>query len=247
MRNITIHTSQNVPIEYELATSRDRIFAALLDAFVFYLGYYLTVFLLTAFELSSIWLHGFGGVFFLTYFPLFLFLGYHILCDTLIGQTIGKKALGIKVIRLDGNEMSIGDHALRATFYIIDCFITSGFLAIVMVMSTEKAQRLGDMAANTSVIKLRPAGSFSLMDILAISSLENYEPVYPQVVNLKEEDMILVKNIFNRYKTYNNASHQTAVIACVNRLQEVLEIKQIQGDYFSFLNIILKDYIVLTR
>lgn len=247
MKNITIHTSQNVPIEYELATTRDRIIAALLDLTIFTFGYFASFIFISSLGISSAWFSGFGGRFTIMYLPILLFLGYHVMCDTFAGQMIGKKAMAIKVIRLDGNDLTIGDHALRAAFYLIDCLITYGFLAIVLVMSTENAQRLGDMATNTSVIKLRPSNNFNLIDILSISSLENYEPVYPQVVNLKEEDMILVKNIFNRSRAYNYDVHHQALTTCVQRLQSILEIKQFEGDYYAFLNTILKDYIVLTR
>jgi uncharacterized RDD family membrane protein YckC len=246
MKNITIYTAQNVPVEYELAVARDRILAALLDALVFFVIYYIAIFLIAS-TAGNVFFERFGAVFFFQFFPLFLFLGYHVFCDVLTGGTLGKKALKIKVIRLDGNEITLGDHGIRAAFYIIDCFVTLGFMAIVLVMSTEKAQRFGDMAANTTVIKLRPTTVFNLNDILSISTLSSYQPIYPQVVNLKEDDMILVKTILNRYRNYNNAAHQEAIASSVQRLQEILEIKDLQGDYFAFLNIILKDYIVLTR
>lgn len=248
MKNISIMTSQNVAIEYELAATRDRVFASILDVLVFFVPYYILMALFASSMLAHLWLSDrFGMVFFFTFFPIFLFLCYHVLCETLIGQTVGKKALGIRSIRLDGERLSIGDHALRAAFYLIDCFLTSGFLAIVLVMSSEKAQRFGDMAANSTVVKLNASHSFRLKDILAISSLENYQPIYPQAMKLKEEDVILIKNLLNRRSQYNYSAHQNAVVQCALRLKEILEIPQITTDYYTFLNTILKDYIVLTR
>lgn len=248
MKSISIMTSQNVAIEYELAATRDRIFASILDLIVFYVPYYILILLFASSYMAKIWLSDrFGSVFFFMFFPIFLFLCYHVLCETFIGQTVGKKALGIRCVRLDGEQLSIGDHALRAAFYLIDCFLTSGFLAIVLVMSSEKAQRFGDMAANSTVVKLNATNTFRLKDILAISSLENYQPIYPQAAKLKEEDVILIKNILNRRTQYNYIAHQNAVIQCALRLKEILEIPQITTDYYTFLNTILKDYIVLTR
>jgi uncharacterized RDD family membrane protein YckC len=246
MKNITIHTAQNVPIEYELASSQNRIFAALLDVIAFFFCY-LVLFLVIASMGASALTDRFGAVFFMQYFPMFLFLCYLAAFDVLLGGSLGKRALKIRVIRLDGKELSLGDHAIRAAFYLIDCFLTLGFMAIVLVMSTEKGQRLGDMAANTTVIKLRPTNTFSLTDILSISSLDSYQPVYTQVVNLKEEDMLLVKTILNRARTYQNTAHQTAVSDCAAHLQTILGIDDFNGNDFTFLNTILKDYIVLTR
>lgn len=246
MKNITIHTAQNVPIEYELASSQDRIFAAILDAIGFFFSY-LVLFLVVASAGASALTDRFGAVFFMQFFPMFLFLCYLVVFDVLLGGSLGKKALKIQVIRLDGKELTLGDHAIRAAFYLIDCFVTLGFMAIVLVMSSEKGQRLGDMAANTTVIKLRPANTFSLMDILSISSLDSYQPVYPQVVNLKEEDMLLVKTILTRARIYQNTAHQIAVEECAAHLQHILAIDDFRGNNFTFLNTILKDYIVLTR
>ena len=246
MKNITIHTAQNVPIEYELASPQDRILAAILDVLVF-LFCYIILFLVLASAMTSALADRFGAVFFMQFFPMFLLLCYQVFFDILLGGSLGKKALKIQVIRLDGKELSFGDHAIRAAFYLIDCFLTLGFMAIVLVMSTEKAQRLGDMSANTTVIKLRATSSFSLVEILSISSLDNYQPVYPQVINLKEEDLLLVKMILTRSRTYQNAVHQTAVENCVLHLKDILKIEDFRVNNFTFLNTILKDYIVLTR
>lgn len=248
MKNISIMTSQNVAIEYELAATRDRIFASILDCLVFFIPYYISMLLFASSRMAQLWLSDrFGSIFFFTFFPIFLFLCYHVMCETFIGQTVGKKAIGIRCIRLDGERLSIGDHALRAAFYLIDCFLTSGFLAIVLVMSSEKAQRFGDMAANSTVVKLNASNSFRLKDILAISSLDNYQPMFPQAAKLKEEDVILIKNLLSRRSQYNYEAHQNAVVQCALRLKEILEIQTISTDYYSFLNTILKDYIVLTR
>jgi uncharacterized RDD family membrane protein YckC len=244
MKTITILTSQNVPIEYDLAAVRDRLLAALLDVVAVFISYIIFVFIVLR---DSNFLNDRFGEVFVVYFSFVVFVLYQILCEMFLGGTLGKKALNIKTIRLDGQELTLGDHVVRSVFYLIDCFITSGFLAIVMVMSTDFSQRLGDMATNTTVIKLRKQYNFSLANILSISSLDNYEPVYPQVANLREEDLILVKIMLNRHRKYNNDAHTDAIHQCAQRLQQILEIPYYQGDVYSFLNTILKDYIVLTR
>lgn len=247
MKTIAIKTAQNVQVDYELAHTRDRIFAALIDVIAFTLLYYIAILVIASSGMNHNWFEGFGALFFLQLLPIFLFLNYLTFSEAFLGYSLGKKILGIRVVRIDGEQLTMSDHLMRAIFYLLDCLFTAGFLAIVMVMSTEKAQRLGDFAANTTVIKLRSSTAFYLGDILAISSLDNYEPVYPQVVHLKEEDMILVKNVIARYRKYNNSAHEKTVVDCVTQIQKVLSIEKFNGDYIGFLNTILKDYIVLTR
>ena len=59
------------------------------------------------------------------------------------------------------------------------------------------------MAANTTIIKVgNTRFQFSLQDILGISSLDNYQPTYPQVRSLSERDMIFIKNTISRYSTF---------------------------------------------
>jgi hypothetical protein len=181
------------------------------------------------------------------FFPLLFVFAYFLTMEGFTGQTLGKKALGIKVVRLDGQEPALGDYAIRTLFHLIDVLFTSGLLAIVLISFSAKKQRVGDMAANTSVVKLNPSSIFNLSDILKIDSLESYEPIFPQVLLLKEEDMLVVKSVLARYRMYQNEAHANIAIETVRHLVTILDIKEYPRDNLNFLNTILKDYIVLTR
>jgi uncharacterized RDD family membrane protein YckC len=69
------------------------------------------------------------------------------------GQTLGKMLLGIKVVREDNGEVpGLGAAAIRTVLRLIDglFFYLVGFIAILI---SSKNQRLGDMAANTLVVR----------------------------------------------------------------------------------------------
>jgi uncharacterized RDD family membrane protein YckC len=246
MKNIDIVTSQNVLIEYQLASVGERILAFFIDAAVlfFIILCWFQIGGLTAIFFSD---DQFMTIFLFRFFPLLLVFAYFLLMEGFTGQTIGKKALGIKVVRLDGQEPAIGDYALRTLFHLVDVLLTSGLLAIILVAMSAKRQRVGDMAANTSVVKLNPSSVFTLSDILKIDSLESYEPIFPQVLLLKEDDMLIVKSVLARYRMYQNEAHANIAIETVRHLVTILDIKEYPRDNLSFLNTILKDYIVLTR
>jgi hypothetical protein len=180
--------------------------------------------------------------------PIVGFLGYHLLSEVLgNGQSWGKKSMGIQVVRLDGREPGLSDYLLRAVFHIVDTITSVGILASLLISTTAKNQRLGDITANTTVIRIRQNRRFKLEDILRINTLEDYEPQYPAVRQLSEQDMLLVKNVVNRYQTYHNPAHRQAVEELVDRLQELLHIEETPPDKIGFLKTLIRDYIVLTR
>ena len=86
-------------------------------------------------------------------FGAVLSLGYAVFFTGYCGQTPGKMALRIKVIRTDGSQISYGRAALRE---IPGKFISSILLAIgyIMVAFDRHKQGLHDKIADTYVIKL---------------------------------------------------------------------------------------------
>ncbi len=244
-KTIEIRTTQNVTIEYELAGLRERALAWMLDTAIIVIGYYLMVILIMlVFGMVGNWWGVFLGMLgFLAYFL------YNILFEILKrGQSPGKMALGIKIVRLDGKDPEWSDVTLRALLQLVDAIFSLGLIGGLLIKTTAKAQRLGDMAANTTAIKLQSSNySFRLADILSISSLQNYTPVYPQVRNLSERDMIFVKNTLTRLSTYHNQAHEELMEDLVTRLMPLIGVEQRPLNRVEFLKTLLKDYIVLTR
>lgn len=244
---VEITTTQNVTIEYDLARLRERVLAYLLDGMVMILAYGLLVVLLLAafgrFLDSTKWVIFFYVLFFV------LWMGYHVFSETMMnGQTVGKKASGIKVMRLDGKELRWSDVTLRAVLQIVDVITCMGIVGVILVKTTPKGQRLGDLAANTTVVKLQMmSGKFSLNDILNIASIENYTPRFPQIKQLPEHDILLIKRTLSRYQSWPNEAHAEAVDQLAERLKEVLHIEQPIASELEFLRTLLRDYIVLTR
>lgn len=85
------------------------------------------------------------------------------------------------------------------------------------------------------------------LDDIQIQSRETYQPVYVQVKQLAEEDVLLIKSAIDRYRKYNNEVHQEAIVQLTTRLKSILDIKDAIPDNVRFLQTIIHDYIVLTR
>lgn len=245
MQTIDIRTTQNVTIEYELAALSDRIFAYVIDMLIIATTHALVVWGLSALfsiENESIL------VFLIGFLPFFELILYHFFMELHNnGQSFGKKAIGIQVVRTDGRQPSAGDLLLRSVFLVVDVVFSFGIIAVLLISSSDRHQRLGDMTANTTVISIKQKLRFSLTDILKINTLDNYEPKYPDVKKLSEQDMLLIKNTLNRYDKYKNPAHEQALNAMVNKVREQLDIVEKPKNRMEFLRTLLRDYIVLTR
>ena len=225
---------------------RERIVAWILDFFVVAFGY-LLLYQLAFFLFHALWDRGWSMLWMAL--PFLAYFLYNIFMEILnSGQTLGKMALNTRVVRLDGKDPEWSDVVLRSILQLVDSLFCFGIIGILLIKTTPKFQRLGDMAANTTVIKIQQGGwRFRLEDILNISTLKNYQPTYPQVRFLSERDMIFVKNVISQYHRFPNQAHEAVVEDLVSHLMPLLDIQQRPLDRLEFLKTLLKDYIVLTR
>lgn len=247
MPTIDIRTTQNVTIEYELASLWERMAALIIDVVIVGALDFVVVMLITSAvgtgDGSSLFLGVVYGL-----LPVCLFMLYQLLSEILAdGRSWGKRIMNLKVVRLDGEEPGLSDYLLRAVFYIVDFLFSIGILGALLISSTRKRQRLGDMTANTTVIRTKHQVQFGLDDILKINTLSNYEPQFPAVRQFNEQDMLLIKSIIARCSRYANPAHREALDELVANLCQQLDIAIIPKDKITFLKTLIRDYIVLTR
>lgn len=126
MQNIILKTAQNVAIEYELASLRERVTAFMIDLLVVLLGYVLLVILIANAVSNQQSINNMAIYVVYSVLPIACFLLYQLISEiALDGQSWGKRATHIKVIRLDGEEVSLSDYLIRVVFYLIDVFFFS--------------------------------------------------------------------------------------------------------------------------
>jgi len=79
-------------------------------------------------------------------------LVYVVVLEATQGATLGKKAMGLKVVKMDGTAISWKESIIRNLLRIIDGI---GFYLVgaIIVWVTKSKQRLGDIAAGTIVVK----------------------------------------------------------------------------------------------
>jgi uncharacterized RDD family membrane protein YckC len=83
-----------------------------------------------------------------------LAFAYFTLLEGNRGQTLGKMLLGIKVVREDNGEVpGLGAAAIRTVLRLIDVLPFAYLVGYISILISSKNQRLGDMAANTLVVR----------------------------------------------------------------------------------------------
>lgn len=85
--------------------------------------------------------------------------GYPALLESLWdGRTLGKRALGLRVVTTEGGPVRFRHAAIRAVFYLLDLWIPPGGLTgLTAALLTRRGQRVGDLAAGTIVVRVRGA------------------------------------------------------------------------------------------
>jgi uncharacterized RDD family membrane protein YckC len=79
-------------------------------------------------------------------------LYYYFALESGAGQTVGKKLLKLRVVRADGRPAGMGEIAVRTILRVVDGIGVYIVGLIVMLVTGERRQRIGDLAASTIVV-----------------------------------------------------------------------------------------------
>jgi uncharacterized RDD family membrane protein YckC len=229
LENVSINTSQNVQISYPIAGLSDRIFAFMID-FVIIISVTVVIVLVLSYTQVG---ESSQAVMLLTVFP---FIFYHLVMEiTMGGQSVGKKVMDIKVVKLNGTQATVGAFLLRWIIRPLDIFFYGG-VAILCISVGGKGQRLGDMAAGTTVIKLK--SSAFLKDHAISSTDENYNPVFKDADQLDSDYIDLINRAI---KAKLEMLDDKPVEAIAAKTKQKLEIETDMPD-LKFLHTVIKDY-----
>lgn len=236
-KSIEISTAHNIVVYFDLASLLERIVSCIIDLVIVSIVALLLGALIASFGIPSV---GWG-------IALIIAGTYHLIFEVFnAGQSPGKKLLNLKVVNLKGVPPSPNEAFQRWIFRMVDVTFSLGSLASIFISSSPKNQRLGDLIAGCTVIKLKKSKPVSLDRILRIQERER-KIVYPGVTSFKEQDMLLVKEILSRQQKFRNRSTKKALEMMSLKLSKALQVVPAPIDHVTFLENVLKDYVSLTR
>jgi len=242
MRRIEIITPQNVPIQYQLANVRERAIAFMLDMVILFISLLFLFLLLQSFLDSDSMEIVYLGVL----LPIFLFYSFAFEFF-LNGQTPGKKVIGLRIVKLSGTDLSISDYTLRWAFRWIDIWASLGSIAALKISASHNGQRIGDLLADTSIIKIKPDFNVTLNDLLSIKKVDAVEIEFPSVIQFNDQEMLLIKQLIDRQKKYPNVAHQELIKNTARGVASRLGLDKYPGDARVFLSKTLSEYVAITR
>jgi uncharacterized RDD family membrane protein YckC len=248
MLQVKLNTGFNIEVDFMIAPFIKRLFAWLIDI-VIIIAWIVIMNKVLQIGQEYIWaLPAWEDILillpFFLYFPLSeIFLN---------GQTVGKKAMQIKVIAIDGGNPSVSQFLIRWLFRMIDFpwwlpfAIMSGefpwwsaiflFGGIGCLIGTPYSQRIGDIVAGTILIDTRNRTSWE--DTVFTELEADYQPRYPQVMQLSDKDINTLKGIISAVRKKSDYDLSIRIAA---RIRSKLHIEDDQ-DSLEFLQTLLKDY-----
>ncbi len=195
-----INTSQNVPLELEIAGVGKRGMALIIDGLILMAILLFVFFIIVASgrhytlteQLTVMAIYG-----------AFVF-AYHFFMELLTkGQSIGKKVMNIRVMQSDGSVPGLFQYLVRNLIRPVD---TLHNLGLFPVFFTANYQRFGDLAAGTIVVDQEEGRSSTHNTLLRMDRGKPKEPKYDRlkVMRLDIKDVELIQQVALRKKEHIN-------------------------------------------
>lgn len=265
MSVIKVPTNFNIDLEFEIPEFYRRLISLLIDVLFEYIylrlafSIYQQIAQHSGTDLDSRF--NLQAVQLLLFLPVLL---YHLILEiTMNGQSVGKKIMGIRVVNENGGRPSISQFLIRWLLRVSDLWIALlliliisnpdlgrdlettfvilaalGFLItdIVLVVSSRKSQRIGDILAKTILIRTNAKGNIE--DTVFINVAESYVPSFPQIMQLSDRDINAIKSIL---ETARKRGDFNMAESASHKIKSHLKIESNMPP-FDFLDVLLKDY-----
>lgn len=197
METFNLSTTQNVALEFKIASVGDRILAFMLDVFILGIIGLGVGLVIAQLGTASPWM-------LVLLLPV---LFYHLIFEVLFnGQSLGKMIMGIRVVKADGSQLTFGTCFIRWIFRLVDVTLMGGAVAVLIIIVTGKGQRLGDLAASTTVLKASKTENNGSTIWAEVE--ESYEVQYPQAERLSEKDIKTITEVL--LVSYKNSENETS-------------------------------------
>ena len=264
MTAIKVPTNFNIELEFVLPEFYRRVIALCFDILIEYFYLRIIANIIESIARHNPNPDGFmetQAIALLLLVPIFI---YHPLMEiTMNGQSIGKKIMGIRVVNEMGGRPGISQFLIRWLLRISDLWMAillvlllsspytfrngeTTFLMlaafsflitdIILVVTSKKRQRIGDILAGTIIVRTHT--NSNIEETVFMEVAEDYNPSFPQVMQLTDRDMNAIKSILETARKKRNT--EIAEMAA-NKIKNHLKIESSLPP-FDFLEILMKDY-----
>lgn len=228
MEGFTLETAENVPVRYEISTIGSRSAAFLID-------FAIIVAIILGVEIMAV-LPALAGQEILSSYVIalsYLVVGtlqwaYFVVNEMIFnGSSVGKKQLGLTVIKEDGSPIDLVDSLTRNFIRYVDLFPGTYLVGVVIMLLNGKSRRLGDFAAGTVVVRVSS---------LQLDKIEIRETIYDEAVRTSAFLSSITPKEYQLMRDYLTQRHRlpvhtSAAIAqkLANHVAEKLSIEPPRG------------------
>lgn len=201
----SVELGEGVEIHLRIAGPFPRALALLLDMLII-AGFMIIVGIVTGFIASGSAEVGQGFYLIVAFFVSWGYFTYYEAGRR--GATIGKRAIGLRVIDRSGNNITLGQAFVRNILRLVDMLpgmpstaagvlIGSFGLGFFCCLFTKKFQRVGDLVANTLVVYTQP-------ELMMTGQEPKVEATAPTAALAREEQVALA-DYYNRASMWSEA------------------------------------------
>jgi uncharacterized RDD family membrane protein YckC len=173
---MVVSTPERVAFEYEIAGVGSRFMAQLID--VLLLLAVLFAFSITAGVVGNVTADGNLALLIFVLVTFLVFIGYFPFCEGIwSGQTLGKRALRIRVLGDRGEPVTLTQVAIRNLVRLVDFLPFFYGVGLITIFIQGGGKRLGDFAAGTVVARER--GRIRLKELVAAAETSTRAAAQP--------------------------------------------------------------------
>ena len=234
MKEFQIETAQNIAIEQNAASIVDRMLGYIIDSAIIYIYIILAYLLLIKLDLDP---RDSWAIYLLCSLPAFL---YYVLLETFWdGQTVGKSLVKTRVVKLDGSKAGFGNYFVRWILRLVDVVFTSGGLATLTILLKGNGQRVGDLLAGTTVVKIKKITATNVRNKIIMETVdENYVPKLPEAAQLTDHEIRLIKDALS---VFRDGAKEKPLLLIEEKLKEKYN-RQSDMPTVKFMYTLLRDH-----
>ncbi len=265
MAVVKLPTSFNIDVEFEVPEFYRRFVALLIDFALLFFYLKIAGYLYQAAESNLDYYNDNTRSYLLALvlilrLPIFLY--FPVMEITTNGQSLGKKIMSIRVVNEKGGKPNISQFLIRwllrdiwfvilfafgASLYrqpgqraegiFLLLFVIAYFITdLLLVITSKKSQRLGDILAHTILVRTNTRASIEETVFQEVS--DDYIPSYPQIMQLSDRDINAIKSIL---QTSIKKGDLQMAAAAAEKIKAHLQVDTHLAP-FVFLEVLLKDY-----
>ncbi len=235
LQRIGLRTTQNIILNITLAGAFNRVLAYAIDLGIILLG------------LSIVSIFSSLVQYIVIIYLFFALTFYHLIFEIFnVGQSPGKKIMKLRVVAMDGSAPALQSLILRWAFRLPDILLSAGAIGFLTIYSSTYGQRIGDLLAGTTVMKIDSNKGPTIQSLLSLNE-RNKEILFPEMKIYNDDEMVIVKKALERYQEHPTAENKRLLEELYQRIVSDTGAKPGQLSKRAFLKEAVDSYILITR